>query len=702
MPKVSIIIPFYNVAPYFEECLSSVVNQTYRNLEIILVDDCGNDCSLDIAQKFAKNDSRIKLLKHSKNKGLAEARNTGLLQATGEYIFFLDSDDYLELNIIEELYRKIRLTKSDIVFSQSQAFTVDGDKDVLKRVVELNRWLRVPIVENEQVSVSNFSQFIADFPCTAWGKLYNKKFLEKYGIRYIKGNFVYEDNGFFLKLASQFPNISSITACGVNYRIRNNSITTNPTSGWNTKKKSSHMKANLLDAFKYIKGYAPRSFCNTIINLIRNSSIYCEYFTICNPFFKFVWQLNDKKIYILGIPFLREKRKNSQYKVCKVLGFPIYKIPLEVEEHVVVRNQKMATTKQSVFAVQAPNKIITEVLHSLNNPIFCPVSGNLGDIVIATSEFQYLDSANINYTVCNLDEYIFAKSSFDLIYGGGDWTELYKNNYPNILNLFSNKNLNKCVILPSSFNDCGDLLDILDERFIVFCRDKYSYNYCKLHNTKAQFYLADDMVMYVDVNDLYRSHCDEGEEVFFTLNADLERLYIQYYSVYLQYRRLKLYAENERVAYCFRKNKESVIQASSYPSIEPLGFIWECGRDVAFDNILTKAFLSIIDLYDVVITDRLHVALCAMKLEKQVYLLDNNFGQISSVYEYSFQKFNNVHLISQADLKALDIHKLSQSEDPLSSPKLGRFFMPETYADFVKEYKKYDKNKNTQGECKND
>lgn len=97
--KVSIIIPVYNVSKYIKRCLKSVLGQTWKDLEIILVDDCTPDDSMDIVRGILETSSRsdiVTILKHEKNRGLSAARNTGIRQATGNYLYFLDSDDYLD------------------------------------------------------------------------------------------------------------------------------------------------------------------------------------------------------------------------------------------------------------------------------------------------------------------------------------------------------------------------------------------------------------------------------------------------------------------------------------------------------------------------------------------------------------------------------------------------------------------------------
>ena len=99
------IVPVYNVAPYLQECLDSVLKQTYTKLEIILIDDGSTDASGKICDEYAKVDKRVRVV-HQKNAGLGPARNTGLDLCTGTYLTFVDSDDFLVLDMIEFLYKK--------------------------------------------------------------------------------------------------------------------------------------------------------------------------------------------------------------------------------------------------------------------------------------------------------------------------------------------------------------------------------------------------------------------------------------------------------------------------------------------------------------------------------------------------------------------------------------------------------------------
>lgn len=111
--KISVVVPIYNVEQYLERCVESIVNQTYTNLEILLVNDGSVDNSDEIIQKFLLKDSRIKRI-YKENGGLSDARNVGMLQASGDYIIFIDSDDYIEKEMLESLYNQIEKEQADV------------------------------------------------------------------------------------------------------------------------------------------------------------------------------------------------------------------------------------------------------------------------------------------------------------------------------------------------------------------------------------------------------------------------------------------------------------------------------------------------------------------------------------------------------------------------------------------------------------
>ena len=152
MKKVSVIIPVYNVEKYLAKCLESVINQTYSNLEIILVDDGSTDSSGKICDEFAVQDNRICVV-HKENGGLSSARNAALNIATGEYICFVDSDDFIYENLVVESIEKLEKTNSDVcMFSH---FTTDGKSENMQCLP-----LEKDVYEKEDIQKSILPLFI--------------------------------------------------------------------------------------------------------------------------------------------------------------------------------------------------------------------------------------------------------------------------------------------------------------------------------------------------------------------------------------------------------------------------------------------------------------------------------------------------------------------------------------------------------------
>lgn len=132
-PLVSIGIPVYNVEPYIEKCLLSVLNQTYQNLEILVVDDLGTDNSMHIVESIQKNNpkvSRIRIITQPKNGGSGEARNSVIQNAQGKYLFFLDSDDYIEPNTIELMVEQAEKHQTDAVIASLRKVLWNTDKEL--------------------------------------------------------------------------------------------------------------------------------------------------------------------------------------------------------------------------------------------------------------------------------------------------------------------------------------------------------------------------------------------------------------------------------------------------------------------------------------------------------------------------------------------------------------------------------------------
>lgn len=130
MDKISVIVPIYNREKYIRKCLESIINQTYKNIEVICVDDKSTDYSLSICDDYAKNDNRIKVVALEKNQGVSNARNTGIVNATGEWIAFVDSDDYIEENMLFDMITVADKTGVDIVLSDLDMFSQGKRRDM--------------------------------------------------------------------------------------------------------------------------------------------------------------------------------------------------------------------------------------------------------------------------------------------------------------------------------------------------------------------------------------------------------------------------------------------------------------------------------------------------------------------------------------------------------------------------------------------
>lgn len=139
MPKVSVIVPVYNVEKYLNRSLDCLVNQTLKDIEIILINDCSPDNSLKIMQEYAAKDERIKIVDLENNQGAAVARNKGLDIATGEYLGFIDPDDAIDLNYYEELYKAAKEGDYDIVKCPKKNFELDGSRFISPLHAELKR-----------------------------------------------------------------------------------------------------------------------------------------------------------------------------------------------------------------------------------------------------------------------------------------------------------------------------------------------------------------------------------------------------------------------------------------------------------------------------------------------------------------------------------------------------------------------------------
>ena len=240
-PLISVIIPVYKVEEYLDKCVSSVIEQTYKNLEIILVDDGSPDNCPKMCDDWAKKDNRIKVI-HKKNGGVSSARNIGIKESKGEWITFIDSDDWIDENFIKKLYQVSLNNKSDVVISSYYRVTNDKYEKI-----------------NTSVNILNFNNYEylikALNPQTGYG-FCHMRIIKKEKIN----NFYFdeelkvtEDALFNIKLAKNIKNVSFLGEPLYYYRINNQSV---------VKKYDKDYPNKYLEGIKKIKKYIFSEYSN--------------------------------------------------------------------------------------------------------------------------------------------------------------------------------------------------------------------------------------------------------------------------------------------------------------------------------------------------------------------------------------------------------------------------------------------------------
>lgn len=209
MSDISIIIPAYNAEKYMRKCLDSLIHQTKKELEFIIVNDGSTDSTEEIIKSY--QDKRIKYFKN-KNQGIGKTRNFGLTKATAKYILFLDSDDYLEKTACERLYQKIENDDLDVVICDFYKEWENGNIEEI----------HTPHFEN--ASLKENPDILTEYLCP-WAKIYKRSLLEENKIKFVE-NLKYEDAPFVIETLVKAKKIGKIDECLNYYVIHGNSETT--------------------------------------------------------------------------------------------------------------------------------------------------------------------------------------------------------------------------------------------------------------------------------------------------------------------------------------------------------------------------------------------------------------------------------------------------------------------------------------------
>jgi glycosyltransferase involved in cell wall biosynthesis len=300
--KVTIIVPVFKVEKYLAKCIDSIVNQTYHNLEIILVDDGSPDCCGIICDDYAKRDNRISVI-HKENGGLSSARNTALNIMTGEYVLFVDSDDFIEINTVEIAVNHIRKYKVDIV---QFGYIVEDEYGHVYDNIDFNNNL---YKSNTEVMKAFFK--VGPINHVVWNKLYRRQVLE--GVRMVEKRW-HEDTMATYDILLQTNRFLTISNCVYHYIQRKDSISN---ISFTNKNFDSIFAAKYIINKTKENGYAFTKEANYLLAL-NCTYLYCrliksslskdkanEYFQEIEKNFDCAWR------YMNGIRGIRNKRIKS-------------------------------------------------------------------------------------------------------------------------------------------------------------------------------------------------------------------------------------------------------------------------------------------------------------------------------------------------------------------------------------------------------
>lgn len=435
MPKVSVIVPVYNVEQYLERCLESIVNQTLEDIEIILVNDGSKDGSIKICEKYAQNDSRIKIVTR-KNGGLAAARNTGLKHATGEYIGFIDSDDWIDLDYYEKLYNTAKKHDSDIAYTD---FIRKGKNKHKKRMNFTDEVVSTEILDKIK-KCKNLT-----LGCV-WNKIYRKELIFNNNLSFPEGH-VYEDGLFTMKSLYYANSVVSVPNTYYYYFV-------NPTSIVKSARTQSKIDDKMICR------------CN-ILNFLQEKGINIE----PDAFLAVKYKV---KLWGLTLWVIKE----DQYSIKHMLfgSIPVLSIQKKTNDRYI---GKFLGIKFSIRKKQLSDRKIAE----LNKPY---ENGEAKTPNVIDAEGTLKELIKTNKSICR-----FGDGEFSLIFGESIPFQNYSQNLENRLKeVLSSKNENLMVGIPNIF---GSLEDIRLKKTKNFWRKYVVYNREKLYsylNLSKKYYDA--------------------------------------------------------------------------------------------------------------------------------------------------------------------------------------------------------------------
>lgn len=595
--NISVIVPVYNVEKYLERCVNSIINQTYDNIEVILVDDGSTDNCPRICDELSKSDDRIKVI-HKSNGGLSDARNAGIRAANGNYYAFVDSDDYIESDMLDKMYREIRKHNADLVICGIHRRYDDGGefdffcpiKDEILNGTEvagllygLNGWSYISV----------------------WNKLYKKELFNE--IKFPVGK-IHEDEFIIHKILNIASKIVTISYPAYIYIDRKDSI-------MNTK-----INIKRLDVIEAL--YERKKFYNEIGNNQFDNDIRISAYKIYTRFRNKIQASNSKQ----------KKRMNS---IDAMFLEIYYGHNNSISRKIYCCFPRLFSTVR--LLIHRKNKMITFIKCYIRNSnkdivlVDTPQHGNLGDQAIALSSYNMLNKSKRNKVgeltakefdlLGKMSGLGMRKNAKIIVQGGGFMGDLWPEEeirIREIVKLFRNHQM---LFFPQTVSYHRDNLS----------SDLFKNEGMKLLNTVDNIYfLAREKNTFRLMNDyLGAEKCCLVPDVVIMLNYQ------------------KCVEKRSGVALCLRKDKERVLSKDEYGNIVKAlqeVFSGEMIHEIStvLDKKITRKYresevankLNEFASYRMIVTDRLHGMLFAAITRTPCIVFDNFSGKVSGMYEF--------------------------------------------------------------------
>jgi len=592
MAKISVIVPVYNVEVYLDKCVKSIVNQSYRDLEIILVDDGSLDRSSELCDMWAQKDRRIRVI-HQKNKGLSGARNAGLHIAKGDYLGFVDSDDYIALTMFEQMISAIQESNAELCICGVQ--WVNEDQSIYTKVAKSP--IKNEIIDREKAfyKLSDEKDF---YYITVWNKLYKKSIFDK--IRFPE-NRIHEDEFLIHHIFNQCSRIVSIKNELYYYVQRSNSITHSYSvrrldAAWALYDRYLFFSK---EGYKDLSFYVLRKCYNNVLNNIERCDVIQnkkEFDCIVKVLIKALW--NNLRVFKLILHY---------YK--KILRGNAAKIKAKVFLKIAFLKGRSSEDKIILLAT--------------------PIHGNLGDQAIVYAEYDILKKifpsnriieipSNIYVRFPQMIEESISHSDKIIIDGGGNLGTLWINEDDKIRDIIERFHTHSILIFPQTcfYDDTMEgrirLQRNLEsynaaKNLSIMLRDSFSYDFMRNNFPNVKTYFVPDIVL--------------------RLHPYLEK------------------AVRKGVLLCFRKDREKVID--EYAEKKLIDEIKKAKVPYTFTSTVVSKYIDYwnrkkelmkkwreFSMAQLVITDRLHAMIFAAITETPCIAMDNKSKKVKGVYEW--------------------------------------------------------------------